>query len=97
MISPALLFALNDFRLGPKPKLQVTVCGASVFFPNFVTPGADRLLGAFGVQAPSQSSPEFVSPGFKPLIRCRVADPRGNSLGLFNLEFQLPWILILIH
>ena len=39
-----LSFAGLDFRLGLKPELQVTACGATVLFPEFPSAGFDLFI-----------------------------------------------------
>jgi hypothetical protein len=41
---------LGDLSLGLKPELQVAVCGAAVFLPEFVSAGFDLVLGTSCIQ-----------------------------------------------
>ena len=43
-IASHLPFARLDFRLGLKPELQVTACGATVLLPEFPSAGFDLFI-----------------------------------------------------
>ena len=49
-ITSHLPFTRLDFRLGLKPELQVTACGATVLLPEFPSAGFDLFIGPLRVR-----------------------------------------------